>query len=210
MKEYDEFELNKMLEGLPELETNIRFDERFSETMPSKSFYRLSISKSRFLALLIVGMVLVFIMGFGLATLIYKQHTSPLVKSELEFARNLLVQNMAKADSPNQRLASIEYISSTGSDRQIVEDLLYLLELEPNENVRLALIQTLNTYTHLPLVEQRLISYLPQEENPFVTITIINVIAAAKTKEGFKILKDLQDIDSLHPMIKNHLTKIEL
>jgi len=66
----------------------------------------------------------------------------------------------------------------------IMETLLYLIQTETNTNVKLAAIRGVEKYIQNEKVKITLIDLLSKEEEPYITVAVLNILQRGKVKES--------------------------
>jgi len=210
MNEVDEFKVLSMLENLPDLKSTDKTHDKMSSflTELEKEEYkpnRMNVSKW----LSIAASIIMFVFGYGIAYQAKESKQLKEIKNEYQNTQRLLLRNAANNSSPSDRLASIQYLVNSLSKGEVAKELITLIKVESNENVKLALIDLISSYSDVIEVQDLLASQLMKEDNPLIAISIINVLSKEKIKKGLQILKNYQSRDSIHPTIKNHLNYLK-
>lgn len=210
MENFEEFDLNRMFENLPEQNPSANLEKRVQQTIDKLQKQKKPRISRKINWLSIAASILMFFLGYTLSHWLSNSNQLTEVKNDYQEIRKLLIEQMKEPSSPSQRLASIRYLRNSSEDQSILEELIYLLQQEENENVRLALIQSLASYANDEAVQEVLIEQLNEESNPLIAIPILNILSKIKAKKGWQMLKEYLEKDSLHPMIQSHLDKLKL
>ena len=96
------------------------------------------------------------------------------------------------AASPAKRLSAIYEIDHNKKvDKKIFVALFQVLNKDPNTNVRLAALDVLMQYINQPKVRERLVYALMEQNDPFVQILLIQLVADFKGKSVANNLKKI-------------------
>jgi len=209
MKEINEFKISSMLEEFPELKMSDKTQQKFKRTCDNMQ-HETKKSKLQYINVWMsaAASVIMFILGYGIAD---QTNNSNEIISSKEYTRQLLFNNTVQNPSLGDRLASIQYlVSSQTNTNERVKELIYMIKTESNENVKLALIEIISSYSNLIEVQDLLEEQLQNESNPLVLISVINIISELKIKKGMEILKNYQNSNNVDPLVKNHITYLKL
>lgn len=207
MKEIDEFKIHRMLEEMPELNPSDRLYKNINSALAKSRNKKKSVINMK-TWMSIAASVIMFVLGYQIA---HKTNPTNEILQKQSIGRELLLQNLLEGSSDNTKLLSIQYLAESQPDeKSMVDELMQMIRKESNENVKLALIELISPYSDWEEVQDLLTELLINENNPLVTIPIINIISETKKKKGMEILKMYYNRKDIAPLVKNHMKYLEL
>lgn len=146
----------------------------------------------------------ILLVGYGGAMTISKlnQQRQELtkIKVELQATKDLVMDNLNNQNSASQRMSGI-YASQdlTTPDLEILQVLIKTMNTDPSSNVRVAALEALGKYYHLPSVRSALIQSLAHQEDPVVQIALIQMLVQ---KKETVIVDELETLTRQEDLIK--------
>ena len=106
-----------------------------------------------------------------------------LLTAEVRQMKQMVSLTLIQHPSPVERLKAVNKLSmEPQSGPTVVDALLYTLNTDPNNNVRLAAIDALSSFIEQPHVRQGLIQSFSAQKSPIVQLTLADLMAAAGEK----------------------------
>ena len=114
--------------------------------------------------------------------------------------------------SASARLQGVSNLTrhAAPSRPEIFSILLSVLETDPSEDVRLAVLRALRPYHDLPLIREGLIRTLPYQTAPLVQIEIMDILVTSQEFNSAKTLESLLQREPLHPNVKQRAQELLL
>jgi len=125
---------------------------------------------------------------------------------EMQQVREVMMLSLIDNPQAAERLKAIntsQYIQDP--DEKIVTALLYTLNTDPNENVRLAAVDALLQFSGKDEVRQGLIQSIPAQSTPMMQIALANGMQAIDEKDAVPFFKELLQRDDLNDLAKNKI-----
>lgn len=125
------------------------------------------------------------------------------LREEIANMKQLLTLSLLEQPSASERLRGVQWTSGLDQpDVQVLSVLLRILELDPNVNVRLAALETLQQFHDYPRVRKGLIDALERAQSPLVQIDLINAMVRANAKDSVTAIKALLQNSDTDPTVR--------
>ncbi len=181
----------KMLDS--EIQRTSRHKYRFSlHSVTDSNMFRYSVRVAAGIALFVMGWMGSSFLGDS------GNRSSQLseLSSEINSLKESLVLTMMKQSSPADRIQAVTMVSDLGEiDTRISGSLLSVLNLDPNDNVRLVALETLVNYADNPEVREGLVRSISLQKSPLIQLRLAEVMLMLEEKrsagEFQKILSDI-------------------
>lgn len=128
------------------------------------------------------------------------------LNSEMHQMKQLIMLSMLNEQSATKRLKAVNM--STEFERTtttVVNALLNTLNNDSNVNVRLAALEALVVYAHIPEVREGLILSINQQESPIVQVSLAEIMVRLQEKGSVEELEKLLERENIDSEIKEHL-----
>ncbi len=159
------------------------------------------------LAYAAVFLLLGYIVGLGVTPNQDYQKQMTAMTNEMQQVREVMMLSLIDNPMAAERLKAVntsQYIQNP--DEKIVTALLYTLNTDPNENVRLAAVDALLQFSGKDEVRQGLMESIPTQGTPMMQIALANGMLAIDEKDAVPFFKELLERPGLNDLAK---TKIE-
>ena len=203
-KLYEELkEVIQVMEQSPPLEPSLRLKTNFQKSLKAElaaqktkiiffqpAFYRVAAT----VALMVVSGAIGYWINRNAQQnrLTEIEKNIDLTRQQLADTKQLMLGMLENNQSPSQRIKGLNVaMEFTNADDEVVAVLLKTMQGDPNTNVRLAALEALSKFKDDPQVRKALIHALPQQHDPMVQISLIQLMVQLKEKG---VLKDLQRI----------------
>jgi hypothetical protein len=167
----------------------------FARSWPRRPAFQFALS----LAFLLVGLTAGYILNSN------GKRVSEMTQLSQEFQamRQTLALSLLEQASPTERLrgVSLSYEMEKPSEK-ILETLLYTLNNDPNNNVRLAAVDALYLFYNNPTVKEGLIHSLSKQTSPLVQVALIDLIVNMRERRAIDSLKQLIEDEKFNPDVR--------
>ena len=178
-----------------------KFNDLISTFWPKKPAVQFVFSA----ALLIIGLFL------GGKTNIFNSQSSielAQMRSEVHRLNQLVILSMLEQSSPADRLKATLFANQiTEPDEKVINALFKTLEEDPNDNVRLASVDALSSYSGIRNIRQRLITSLQKQESPLVAVYLINLFTDIDGEQASQTFEELLAKNDLNITVKDELLR---
>ncbi len=167
---------------------------------PKKSVVQIAFS----LGLFIFGLIV------GTQIRINGQHSGEmaLLRQEINEMRQMVSLTLMSRGSSSERLSGINYLTRMDHPAEsLLENLLDMLNSDPNVNVRLAVVDALLIFSHHPGVRDALVASLSRQSSPLVQIALIDLLVQIQEKTSLEALKNLIDNQEMDQTVKQYAEK---
>jgi hypothetical protein len=131
------------------------------------------------------------------------------LRGEVKEMRQQLVLAMLDQPSPSNRLKAISVSSqTTDPSAKTLEALLYTLNNDLNDNVRVSAAEALYLFIDNPMVKKGVIDSLPHQSSPLVQVALLDLLAGMREKTSIDALKHLIKNDKLNPAVKKRAEQV--
>lgn len=126
------------------------------------------------------------------------------LEAEMQHVRQEAALSMLNQSSASDRLNGVNWSARIKNpSNNTLDTLLYTLNTDNNENVRLAVVDALYLFSDHPLVKQGIVHSLSKQTSPLVQAALINLISELREKRAIKALRQLIKRQNLEPEIRN-------
>ncbi len=192
----DEFKTKEM-KRKKKKETTVSF---FSSLFPQKYLPQVAYS----LLLLIIGW------AAGTWILPNSRYEAQMVQmsSQIQEMRQVMMLTMLDQSSATGRIKAVNITNNLDEvDDKIINALLYTLNNDSNENVRLITVEALVEFANNPRVREGLIQSITKQESPLVQIALADVMLTLKEKKAIEQFNLLLQKKDLNDTVRNRLEK---
>lgn len=120
------------------------------------------------------------------------------LSSEMESMRQIMMVSMLEGPSTTDRLRAVNISSQLpNADDRAIQALLFTLNNDPNENVRIQTIQALTRWGDIPQVREGLIRSIIRQESDLVIVALADAmveLGAEGAAQEFEKLKEARDL----------------
>lgn len=201
--------LTKIAEPVPTQELDSRFYEMLvKEKKPSiaKSI-PWSWSDSIFTKLAVGALLLVG--GFSAGLLMEKRTSGDEVKvlaSEVTRLKEMTMISLLEKESATDRLKAVSLSEEIqGPSLKVTDALFRTLNADPSVNVRLASLEALQNYSKSPVVRERLVRAIAQQDSPLVLVALADLMVKLQEKSSVKELKKMMDQKTTPAEVKQRI-----
>lgn len=117
------------------------------------------------------------------------------LQSEIIQMKNVLMYGSIQQASASERISAVHLSAqlpqSNQLDREITEILIYTMNNDRNVNVRLAATEALFRFRDEPGIGKALTNALPQQTNPIMQITLIDMLVEMKQKSAINEMQKM-------------------
>jgi hypothetical protein len=105
------------------------------------------------------------------------------LKGQVESLRQLVALSMLQQQSPSARMRGVTYTEQISQpDKEVVDALLYAVQNDNNENVRLSAIDALQKFSSDPRVIPTLVDAIHTQDSPMVQISIVDLLVQLRAR----------------------------
>jgi hypothetical protein len=131
-----------------------------------------------------------------------------LLTNELSDLKESLVLTMMKQSSPVERIQAVTMVTTMDEvDSEITSSLLSVLSYDPNDNVRLAALETLAEYADIPEVREGLIRSISHQQSPLIQIRLAELMLALEEKRSVEEFRKILSDITLDYNVRTRLTE---
>lgn len=134
------------------------------------------------------------------------QHTKEIVhlRQEVQNMHQMLAVSLLDQQSPSERLRGINLsYQMEQPEEKTLAKLLYILNNDPNVNVRLAVVDALYLFHDDPMVREGLTQSLPRQSSSLVQMALIDLIVEIRERQAIEAFKQLIQDENLNPDVKH-------
>ncbi len=153
---------------------------------------------------------LIFGLILGTQIRINGQHNGEmaLLRQEINEMRQMVSLTLMSRGSSSERLRGINYLTRMDQPAEpLLENLLDMLNSDPNVNVRLAVVDALLIFSNHPGVRDTLVASLSRQSSPLVQIALIDLLVQIQEKKSLEALKDIIDHQEMDQSVKQYAEK---
>ena len=124
------------------------------------------------------------------------------LREEVTSMRQLVTLSLLRQESASARLQAVSWSRRLEQpEDEVMSALLTAMESDPNVNVRLAALDTLQRFMGQPLVKRRLTESLERQNSPLVQIGLIDLLAEQQDTDSISAIRRLTDMKGLDPVV---------
>ncbi len=128
--------------------------------------------------------------------------------SKINDMREVLMLTLLDQPSATERIKAVNITNNFDNvDDKIINALLYTLNNDPNENVRLITVEALLEFADNPRVREGLVQSITKQKSPLVQIALADAMLALQEKKAVEQLKRLLEKKDLNDTVRNRLVK---
>lgn len=126
------------------------------------------------------------------------------LKSEVELTKQLVISSLQNQSSASSRLQGVNTsMTLSNSDDEIITALINTLNHDDNTNVRLAALDALARFSDIMQVKKALVEALETQDDPVVTISLINLMVRLKENDAVEPLRRLLEKGETDEAVKS-------
>jgi HEAT repeat protein len=126
------------------------------------------------------------------------------LRQEVQSMHQMLAVSLLDQPSPSDRIRGINLSYSIKSpEPDILQKLLYILNNDPNVNVRLSAVDALYLYHGQPIVREGLAQSLSKQTSPLVQVALIELMVEMRERQAVEALERLIQEEGLQPEVRN-------
>ncbi|MEQ9425488.1 MAG: HEAT repeat domain-containing protein [Cyclobacteriaceae bacterium] len=126
------------------------------------------------------------------------------LKNEMLSMKQMMMVSMLKDESASERIRAVGYVEEFDEPApEVLETLFNTLNNDESPNVRLAAIKALEKFTYSEDVRLLLIKSMDFQEDPFVQISLINLMVDIEEKRSAKSLQQLMKKEGTQQIVKD-------
>lgn len=131
------------------------------------------------------------------------------LQNDIQQLRSMTTLTLMESNSASKRIQGINTVNEfSKKDKEIAEALIYRMQYDDNDNVRLTAAQALSHFAGMEVTRKALIATLGEEKNPMIQIAIINILVSIKEKKAVAPMKQLQEKKETLPIIKEQINTL--
>lgn len=159
-------------------------------------------------SLLLVG--LGWVIGFRMnrsdrAETAYTQQIDTLA-TQIQEMRQTMMLTLIENPSAIERLRAVSYTNEiTDADDKVIDALFSTLDNDPNVNVRLVTLEAITQFAADPLVREKLVQSLAQQDSPMVQVALADVMVKLQEKRSIKTFRKMLHQENLNELVKNKI-----
>ncbi len=128
------------------------------------------------------------------------------LSDDLAEMKKMMILTMIEQPRAQDRIAAVSMVSEvTQGDGRIIEVLVQTLNTDKSLNVRLAALDALLSFGHLPEVRTALIQSIRLQESPLLQVALADAMVQLRNKESVDAFQDLMDSSNLEETVKSKL-----
>lgn len=129
------------------------------------------------------------------------------LSSQVKEMKEMMMINMLEDASASERLKAVQIGYEIGGKERVVEALLNTLNNDENVNVRLASLEALEQYAHIPEVREGLIQSIVHQDSPMVQVSLADLMVRLQDRQAAKDFKELLDQQEILPEVRQNIDK---
>lgn len=130
------------------------------------------------------------------------------LQSEITGLKQMVILSKLDQQSPTTRIQAVSYMSEIQDvDPEITAALVRTMNTDDNINVRMAAITALSRYTDNDMVRNSLIESLAIQDDPFIQITLINMMIQLNEKRASNYLEQIIKSEHTNKTVKTMANK---
>jgi hypothetical protein len=128
------------------------------------------------------------------------------LRNEMHSLRETMMLTLIQKDEVSDRLKAVSYSYEMDlSSQKVIDALFSTLNEDVNINVRLAAVEALQHYSHIPAVRERLVKSIGLQESPLVQVALAESMVTLKEKSSIEELQKIINKNQTPEPIKNKL-----
>lgn len=128
------------------------------------------------------------------------------LSDDLAEMKKMMILTMIEQPKAQDRIAAVSMVSEvTQGDERIIEVLVQTLNSDKSLNVRLAALDALLSFGHLPEVRTALIQSIGLQESPLLQVALADAMVQLRNKESVDAFQELMDSSNLEETVKSKL-----
>lgn len=152
--------------------------------------------------LLLIG----FVLGFLLTSRPGNSHKMNEMSAEINQMQEMIVFAMLDKSAPSDRIKAIQLTSQMDKiNPNIVDGLLFTLNNDPNDNVRLIAAEALLAFAQNDNVRHGLLESIEQQDSPIIQMTLTDGLVAMEEKKSIPYLRRLLDRQDIFDEVRAKL-----
>jgi len=157
-----------------------------------------------------VFVVLILLIGFGLGYLFNsgfgQNRKVKEMSSEIQYMQETMMLALLEKPAATDRIQAINMTSQMDDiSENIVESMLYTLNNDPNDNVRLITAEALLEFARDDTVREGLMESIEQQDSPMIQMTLADGLVALDEKRSVPYLRRLLDRDDLFDVVRDKI-----
>ena len=186
-------------QGMEQEKTTAGLAQAFSRWLESWWPRRPAVQFGAALLLLVVGLTA----GFWLKPAPYTAADIDPLRQEVQAMQATLAMSLLDHGSASERLRGVSLSARMEQpDERLLDSLLQTLDVDPNINVRLAVVDSLYLFHSHPFVRQHVSDSLAKQTAPLVQVALIDLLVNMRERRAAEALKALIESDRLDPEVK--------
>lgn len=152
-----------------------------------------------------IAAVLLLTAGIGVGRLSMNHDEGKLteLQKEVNDMRQMVTLSLLQQQSASERLKGVSWAYRVEqSDNEVLTALLKTLKTDPNENVRLAAVDALRKFSHLPEARSGLAQSLSGQRSPLVQVAILDELVDLHDKSSIQTVDGLLRESELNPAVR--------
>jgi len=130
------------------------------------------------------------------------------MSSQIREMRQVVMLTMIDQPSVTERIKAVNIANNFDKvDDKIINALLYTLNNDPNENVRIITVEALVEFANDPRVREGLIQSITKQESPLVQIALADAMLTLQEKKAVEQFNRLLEKKDLNDTVRNRLEK---
>ena len=177
-----------------------KVDSIFNSLFPQKYIPQLAYS------------LLLLIIGWAVGTWIFPttkyENQLTQMSTQIREMRQVMMLSMLDLPSATERIKAVNITNKLDNvGDKIIKALLYTLNNDPNENVRIITVEALVDFADDPRVRKGLIQSITKQESPLVQIALADAMLVLQGKNAVEQFKQLLQKKDLNDTVRNRLER---
>ena len=156
--------------------------------------------------------VLLCITAFGLGRMSQSTNTDEELvglQTEVQSLRTMMMMALIDKPRASERIRAVRMVEGLEQPAlEAIELLIKAMNEDENINVRLASIEVLFAFKHLPEVQQALLLSLPHQDSPMVQMELLRMLMEAGATMDSGVLREMLSDEQLDPAIRQQLQQL--
>lgn len=128
--------------------------------------------------------------------------------AQVDEMRQMMMFALVENPSASKRLQAVSYTQEISDvNGKVVDVLLKTLNEDPNVNVRLATLEALVKFSHLPRVREGLVQSITGQDSPLVISAMADAMVEMQEKSSVNSFRQLLNKEDLNSSVKSKLEK---
>lgn len=125
------------------------------------------------------------------------------LQQEMKSMKEMLILSKLQQPMASQRVIAASYLDGYDTpDEEILEALIKTMNTDENASVRMAAMNALARYRTNPKVADALVESLPDQTDPIIQISLINILVEMNEKRAVYQMKQIIDNNSTNESVK--------